>query len=143
MGGVAYSVGDSIIYNGTGWDKIDSTDAVTSVAGRVGEVVLTKADVGLGNVDNTSDANKPVSTAQQTALNLKANLASPTLTGVPTAPTAVVGTNTTQLATTAFVNADIRQGLVDHNAATDAHPDLLARAVQLEQAASRNVFILT
>jgi len=38
--------------------------------------------VGLGNVDNTSDANKPVSTATQTALNLKANLASPTFTGV-------------------------------------------------------------
>lgn len=34
---------------------------------------LTKSDVGLGNVDNTSDANKPVSTAQQTALDLKAN----------------------------------------------------------------------
>jgi hypothetical protein len=34
----------------------------------------------LGNVDNTSDANKPVSTAQQTALNLKANSANPTLT---------------------------------------------------------------
>jgi len=32
---------------------------------------LTKADVGLGNVDNTSDANKPVSTATQTALNGK------------------------------------------------------------------------
>lgn len=32
---------------------------------------LTKADVGLGNVDNTSDLNKPVSTAQQTALNGK------------------------------------------------------------------------
>lgn len=31
----------------------------------------TKSDVGLGNVDNTSDANKPVSTATQTALNLK------------------------------------------------------------------------
>ena len=31
-----------------------------------------KADVGLGNVDNTSDANKPVSTAQQTALDGKA-----------------------------------------------------------------------
>lgn len=42
---------------------------------------LTKAAVGLGNVDNTSDAAKPVSTAQQTALNLKANLASPTFTG--------------------------------------------------------------
>jgi len=31
----------------------------------------TKADVGLGNVDNTSDADKPISTAVQTALNLK------------------------------------------------------------------------
>lgn len=42
---------------------------------------LTKSDVGLSNVDNTSDANKPVSTATQTALDLKANLASPTFTG--------------------------------------------------------------
>ncbi len=32
---------------------------------------LVKGDVGLGNVDNTSDANKPVSTAQQTALDAK------------------------------------------------------------------------
>lgn len=34
---------------------------------------VTKTQVGLGNADNTSDANKPVSTAMQTALNLKAN----------------------------------------------------------------------
>lgn len=34
---------------------------------------VTKADVGLGSVDNTSDANKPVSTATQAALNSKAN----------------------------------------------------------------------
>lgn len=34
---------------------------------------VTKAMVGLGNVDNTSDANKPVSIATQTALNLKLN----------------------------------------------------------------------
>ena len=32
---------------------------------------LTKADIGLSNVNNTSDMDKPVSTAQQTALNLK------------------------------------------------------------------------
>jgi uncharacterized protein (TIGR02145 family) len=37
--------------------------------------------VGLGSVDNTTDAGKPVSTATQTALNLKAPLASPTFTG--------------------------------------------------------------
>lgn len=35
---------------------------------------VTKAQVGLGNVDNTSDADKPVSTAQQTALNAKQSL---------------------------------------------------------------------
>ena len=38
-----------------------------------GNIDLSKSDVGLGNVDNTSDANKPISTATQTALNLKAN----------------------------------------------------------------------
>lgn len=37
---------------------------------------ITKAMVGLSNVDNTSDANKPVSTATQTALNLKQDLIS-------------------------------------------------------------------
>jgi len=38
------------------------------------DLVLVKGDVGLGNVDNTTDAAKPVSTAQQTALNLKQNI---------------------------------------------------------------------
>jgi hypothetical protein len=42
---------------------------------------VTKAHVGLGNVDNTTDANKPVSTATQTALDLKANKEAPTFTG--------------------------------------------------------------
>ena len=83
--------------------------AVASVNGKTGDVVLsaadvgaatsaqgalaatavqpaglTKAAVGLGSVDNTSDAAKPISTATQTALNLKAPLASPAFTGTPT-----------------------------------------------------------
>jgi hypothetical protein len=66
----------------------------------------TKSDVGLGNVDNTSDASKPISTATQTALDLKANLDSPALTGTPTATTAAAGTDTTQIATTAFTLAN-------------------------------------
>jgi hypothetical protein len=66
---------------------------------------VNKTQVGLSNVDNTSDANKPVSTAQAAADALKANIASPTFTGVPAGPTASPGTNTTQLATTAFVEA--------------------------------------
>jgi len=71
---------------------------------------VTKSMVGLGNVDNTSDLAKPISTATQAALNLKANLASPTFTGTPLAPTAAPGTNTTQIATTAFVQAAIGTG---------------------------------
>ena len=41
--------------------------AVDSVNGRTGAVTLTSADVGLSNVNNTSDADKPVSTAQAAA----------------------------------------------------------------------------
>ena len=48
-----------------------------------------------------------VSSAIQTQLGLKAPLASPALTGTPTAPTATAGTNTTQIATTAFVLANV------------------------------------
>lgn len=39
------AVGDQIIYNGATWDKIDNTEAVTSVAGRVGAVVITMSDL--------------------------------------------------------------------------------------------------
>lgn len=79
-GGTDWVIGDWIVSDGTAWGKVDNSDRVSSVAGKTGVVVLDKADVGLGNVDNTSDANKPVSTATQTALNLKADLASPALT---------------------------------------------------------------
>lgn len=76
-----------------------------------------RINLGLNNVDNTSDLNKPVSTATQTALDAKAPLASPGFTGIPTAPTAAAGTSTTQIATTAFVNAAL---------ATVASPDATA-----------------
>ena len=68
---------------------------------------VTKAQVGLGNANDTSDADKPISIATQSALDLKANADNAALTGIPTAPTATVGTDTTQLATTAFVKAEV------------------------------------
>ena len=77
---------------------------------------VTKAQIGLGDVDNTSDANKPISTATQAALDAKAPLESPILTGTPEAPTADVGTNTTQIATTEFVQIAVSNGI----AASDA-----------------------
>ena len=82
-------------------------NVVDSVAGKTGTVSLVKGDVGLGNVDNTADSAKPVSTAQQTEIDTKADLASPTFTGTPLAPTPAANTNTTQIATTAYVQTEL------------------------------------
>jgi hypothetical protein len=64
----------SILVTTTGVQTL-TNKTITTPAG------LVKSDVGLGNVDNTTDANKPVSTATQTALDLKAPKADPTFTG--------------------------------------------------------------
>lgn len=42
---------------------------VNSVNGKTGEITLTKSDVNLSNVDNTSDLDKPISNAVQEAIN--------------------------------------------------------------------------
>jgi hypothetical protein len=69
----------SILVTTTGTQTL-TNKTITTPAG------LVKSDVGLGNVDNTTDANKPVSTATQSALDLKAPLANPTFTGTVTLP---------------------------------------------------------
>jgi hypothetical protein len=55
----------------------------------------------------TNDGSTYDNIVGKTQLDLKAPLASPALTGTPTAPTAALGTNTTQVATTEFVDAAI------------------------------------
>ena len=59
------AVGNAV---GTGLDYDDTTGAISVDKT---ELSLVKGDVGLGNVDNTSDANKPISSATQTALDGK------------------------------------------------------------------------
>ncbi|WP_339654013.1 hypothetical protein [uncultured Maribacter sp.] len=71
------------------------------------QVVNKNGQQVLENVQNTTDLNKPISTATQTVINLKANLASPTFTGTPTAPTATLATNSTQIATTEYVDLSV------------------------------------
>jgi hypothetical protein len=51
--------------------QIKSEAPVQSVASKTGAVTLVKGDVGLGNVDNTADTDKPISSATQLALNAK------------------------------------------------------------------------
>ena len=114
---------------GTGLAVFGTSPNITTPTG------IVKGDVGLSNVDNTSDANKPISTATQTALDLKydtatataalalkANLASPTFTGVPLAPTAAIGTTGEQIATVGFANNAVTA--LTTNFATDG-PSLL------------------
>ena len=67
------------------------------------------------------------STTINNALALKAPLASPALTGVPTAPTAGQGTNNTQIATTAYVRAAI-------SALVDSSPEALDTLNELAEA---------
>lgn len=72
--------------------KANSADVVPNtrtVAGKAlsSNITLAKGDVGLGNVDNTSDANKPVSTAQATAINAKVGSPNSTITGLAYYPT--------------------------------------------------------
>ena len=85
-GAISLEVGDYVIYNNSGvWEKSDTTDAVSTVAGRTGDVTLTKTDVGLGNVDNTSDATKD---AASTTLTNK-TLSNPTVNGYTEGVTAL------------------------------------------------------
>ena len=64
------------------------------------------SDSDAGKVISGTDFNSEFTTIQ-TAVNSKADIASETLTGTPLAPTANAGTNTTQLATTAFVTTAV------------------------------------
>lgn len=100
---------------------------VLSVNGQTGAVSLSTTNISEGSnlyfttaraktavVSNTITSGvtdvAPSQDAVFTALALKAPLASPALTGVPSAPTAATTTNTTQIATTAFVQQEISSG---------------------------------
>jgi hypothetical protein len=97
--------------------KADSAVQPTrTVAGHAlsADVVVSKSDVGLGNVDNTADASKPVSTAQQTAIDLKLAKAS----------------NLSDLANAATARTNLGLGSVD-NTADSAKPVSTAQQTAL------------
>lgn len=106
-------------------DGSATTRAITGIGGKIvvtnGNGVLGNPTIDLATVGVagdyykvTTDAYGRVSAGQTTLsvseVNGAAPLASPALTGVPTAPTATAGTNTTQVATTAFVSQAVASG---------------------------------
>ena len=97
-----------------------------SIAEVKSQLALVKGDVNLGNVDNTADSAKPVSTAQQTALNLKANLDNPTFTGTIAIPNisdleSAVSTNTSKVGITTQQANDITSAKNRTDTLTDAY----------------------
>lgn len=108
LGELAVNTFDGKLYlkKNDGTDAIVEVGPVRSVAGRTGAVALGIADVA--SLQAALDAKAASShghaisevTSLQAALDAKAPLASPALTGTPTAPSAARYTNTTQLATT-------------------------------------------
>ena len=89
-----FSTGNSIIQNGGTF-----TDDLTNRLQVTGTV--SSGTTALGNTPPTANNQLTRKDYVDTGLALKANLASPALTGTPTAPTAAPGTNTTQIATMA------------------------------------------
>lgn len=81
---------------------------------------ITASMVGLGNVDNTSDADKPISDATQDALNLKANIANAVFTGETETVDLIVTGNLVVQGTTTTVSANdlkIRDNMIYLNQA--------------------------
>ena len=100
IGGVAVTATGAEVNNVAGTTSPIQTQLDDSTA-----AVALKADQTA--VDLKEDQTAVDLKADQTAADLKAPLASPALTGVPTAPTAAAGTDTTQIASTAYVVDEI------------------------------------
>ncbi len=83
-----------------------ASDFLSDIGAQAAGSYLTAANI-VGTITNGVTTNAPSEDAVFDALALKAPLASPTFTGTPAAPTAAALTNTTQLATTAFVQQEI------------------------------------
>lgn len=102
----------NIIINNSNYDNTDNgkDDGIAvqfNLIDKINEIETDINNLDTGKVDNNDLSNYYTKTVANGLLNEKAPLASPALTGTPTAPTAAAGTNTTQIATTAFVSGAI------------------------------------
>lgn len=98
---------DNSTLSGTNRFMVDGTESLTLLSPTKGDLIAASFNGKAEGVDATENNQLTTLGQVNTALALKSNIASPTFTGVPAAPTATGGTNTTQIATTAFVQSAI------------------------------------
>jgi hypothetical protein len=104
-----WKVGDWAVYNGTAWQKIDNTDAVTSVNGYTGTVVLTNTDISGFGTMSTQNAN---------SVAITGGTINGTTIGATTATTGAFTTATASTSvTTPIVQATSSAGLALKNSA--------------------------
>ena len=97
--------GDFLRWNGTAWIN-DAVNLSTDTVGSFVESLV--AGTGITLTNNSGEGATPTVAVNTSVI---AALASPTLTGTPLAPTATAGTNTTQIATTAYVTDAVSTGV--------------------------------
>ena len=115
-----HATGAGYFAHGGNWIELANKSYVdTEVAGIVDSAPGTLNTLNELAAALNDDAN--FATTVTNSLALKAPLASPALTGTPTAPTASSGTNTTQVATTAFVQSAVSGAGSYNDAAVDTH----------------------
>lgn len=117
----AASSGDFLKFDGTNWvpqDGIATETYVDTAISNLVDVAPTALDT-LNELAAALGDDENFATTVTNALADKAPLASPGLTGTPTAPTAVYGTDTTQIATTEFVQDAIGGFASDLNGLSD------------------------
>jgi hypothetical protein len=105
----AFGAVDGNTLTDSGYAPIDEDSMATDSATRLPSQQSVKAYVDAAIAAVLSGVSSAFDTLAEiaTELALKATIASPTFTGTPAAPTAATGTNTTQIATTAYVKAEI------------------------------------
>lgn len=96
--------------------EISNVNGLSGVTADTDELnLLDGVSTSLTTAEISTLVDSDTTTTLQAQLNLKAPLASPALTGTPTAPTAAADTNTTQIATTAFVQSEIAANNATNN----------------------------
>jgi len=104
-----------------------TADAITATSATIGDVSNTELQY-LNNVSSNIQTQLDAKLASATAATTYAPIASPTLTGTPLSTTAAVDTNTTQIATTAYV---VGQGYLKSATASSTYAPLTAAVLVL------------